>query len=94
MIISCFIEFEANIYQINILKVFIDASFFCEYTKLSLTHVLLRTVFHMLNKRTFFINPLILKGIIQNLYEKVTEIKKEFIPDELFGHAKKLSEHI
>lgn len=56
--------------------------------------MLLRIVFHMLNKRTFFINPLILKGIIQNLYEKVTEIKKKFIPDEHFGHDKKLSEHI
>lgn len=38
-------------------------------------------------------NPLILKGIIQNLYEKVTE-KKKFIPDELLGYAEKLSEHI
>lgn len=47
----------------------------------------------MLKKRTFFMNPLILKGIIQNLNEKVTEIKK-IIPDELFGYAEKLSEHI
>lgn len=56
--------------------------------------MLLRIVLHMLKKRTLFMNPLILKGIIQNLNEKVTEIKKKIIPDELFGYAEKLSEHI